>query len=287
MTSKFNIESYFDDLVEQKLGSYVYVLLDPRDGKPFYVGKAGGFENRGNRRVLAHFEEARAASSTSAGRKIELIREIWNSGKEVEWEIIAHNLGSQEAALKIECAVIDAMTTAGIDLTNIQGGHNTGRMSRIELRAWSAKPFSPLDIPDSLVTHPIFLFNIAKGVSIRKGRSDFVDYEHVLYESVRQSWIVSKRWREMSPAYAVGLINGIGRTAFRIRNWHIDEATGSQRYVFDGEKLNDGEQEALLRNYGLLGGVLTTCRGFWQRGNHLIISVSKGREIEILRGKGS
>lgn len=220
-------------------------------------------------------------------KKIELIREIWNSGKEVEWEIIAYSIGSQEAALKIECAVIDAMTASGIDLTNIQGGHNTGRMNRIELRAWSSKPFSPLDLPGSLLTHPIFLFNIAKGVSTRMGREEFSDHEHVLYESVRQSWVVSKSWREKIPAYAAGLIKGVGRTAFRIKSWHIDEATGARRYIFDGEKLNAGEQEALLRNYGLPDGILTTCRSSWRYGNHLIISVSKGRETEILRGKGS
>jgi hypothetical protein len=100
MNDNFNVEGHFDDLVEQKLGSYVYVLLDPRDNKPFYVGKAGGRESRGNRRVLAHFEDARSNKSDIQSRKINRIREIWSSGREVHWEIIAHNLGSEEEALR-------------------------------------------------------------------------------------------------------------------------------------------------------------------------------------------
>ena len=84
---------------------------------------------------------------------------------------------------------------------------------------------------------PIFLFNIAKGVEVRKGQPDSRDYQNILYEAVRQSWVVAKNWREKSPAYAVGLINGIGRTAFKIVEWHSAESVGKGRYKFDGERL--------------------------------------------------
>ncbi len=43
---QLNAEPNFDRLVEDKLGSHVYVLTDPTDQKkgyqPFYIGKGGG-----------------------------------------------------------------------------------------------------------------------------------------------------------------------------------------------------------------------------------------------------
>ena len=38
----------FSDAVSQKLGNYVYRLIDPRNGEAFYVGKGKG------NRVFAH-----------------------------------------------------------------------------------------------------------------------------------------------------------------------------------------------------------------------------------------
>lgn len=42
---------YFDSLVSEKLGHYVYVLIDPASNQPFYVGKGGGKDGRGNQRL--------------------------------------------------------------------------------------------------------------------------------------------------------------------------------------------------------------------------------------------
>lgn len=54
-----NIHPEFDNLVTTKLGHYVYLLRDPKDHAPFYVGKGGGKVSDGNERVLDHFKEAR------------------------------------------------------------------------------------------------------------------------------------------------------------------------------------------------------------------------------------
>jgi hypothetical protein len=58
--------------VEEKLGFYVYLLVDPRDGSVFYVGKGTGG------RCFAHVREANITSrSDSHGyTKLEQIREI-------------------------------------------------------------------------------------------------------------------------------------------------------------------------------------------------------------------
>ena len=42
----------FSAIVEEKLEWYVYALIDPRDGRLFYIGKGKG------NRVFAHAHEA-------------------------------------------------------------------------------------------------------------------------------------------------------------------------------------------------------------------------------------
>lgn len=58
---------------------YVYLLVDPRDDKPFYVGKG---------RSYRMYEHAKLARRGYPERKHQRIREIWQAGKEVEYRII-------------------------------------------------------------------------------------------------------------------------------------------------------------------------------------------------------
>ena len=58
---------------------YVYALIDPRDGKPFYVGKGK------NRRMFKHVLEARGGRS---GAKCDVIRAILAAGLDVQYDII-------------------------------------------------------------------------------------------------------------------------------------------------------------------------------------------------------
>lgn len=58
---------------------YVYALIDPRDGKTFYVGKGQGSRYR------AHEREALKGKHS---RKCELIKEILASGHAIEYSII-------------------------------------------------------------------------------------------------------------------------------------------------------------------------------------------------------
>ena len=85
--SRFNEELKFDRLVEEKLGSHVYVLTDPTDkttgNQPFYIGKGGG-NGKGNNRIVSHFMDARKSFKTgSANPKEQRIHAIWKKGFEV------------------------------------------------------------------------------------------------------------------------------------------------------------------------------------------------------------
>jgi hypothetical protein len=102
--------------VAEGLGYYVYLYIDPRTDKPFYVGK--GQKDR----VLAHL------SARGESQKAQILKELAEAGLQPRIEILAHALPSEETALRIEAAVIDLF---GLDnLANLVSGwrkHSIGK----------------------------------------------------------------------------------------------------------------------------------------------------------------
>lgn len=80
----------------EKLGYYVYILIDPRDNSVFYVGKGKG--NRVNQHLLGALDE-----NSEETDKIRRIREIQNLGLSVGLDIIRHELTEKEA-FEVECS---------------------------------------------------------------------------------------------------------------------------------------------------------------------------------------
>lgn len=91
---------------------YVYELIDPRDGQPFYVGKGQRY------RYLAHVKEA---VSGKTGQKCDRIRDILNSGETVKHSIVKWFVDEQDA-YDYE---VERIFELGIEnLTNISLGGN-------------------------------------------------------------------------------------------------------------------------------------------------------------------
>lgn len=95
--------------VANELGKYVYMLVDPRNGLPFYVGKGQGL------RFTSHGYEAGAASGDApeendaeTSEKIKRIREIRASGFEHEFWILRHGMTKSEYTA-VEAAAIDLL----------------------------------------------------------------------------------------------------------------------------------------------------------------------------------
>lgn len=71
--------------LKDSTSAYIYILRRP-DGRPFYVGKGGGGNNK--YRALDHENEARHPNNRlSNAYKLNVIRSIWRDGKNVQYEI--------------------------------------------------------------------------------------------------------------------------------------------------------------------------------------------------------
>jgi hypothetical protein len=205
--------------VSEKVGFYVYALLDPQlqPPKPFYVGKGCG------NRVFAH---ARAAlRSPRRSDKLDRIREIMRADKTVQVQIIRHGLDAR-AALEVEAATIDILTEH--DLANEVAGHGHGR------GLMTVEEFVEVHAAPSLqITDPVVLIRIAR--KWQRGMSS-----DALYEAARRSWRVSSS-RVQRARYAVAVADGIVREVYGGVRW-IPARRGSKdrrRWLFTGQPAVD------------------------------------------------
>lgn len=179
--------------VARHLGYYVYLYVDPRTNKPFYIGKGKG------ERVLAHL------SDSGESIKVATIKELHSLGLEPHLEVLAHGLKDEETALRIEAAVIDLFGIG--NLTNAVRGWKSiqyGRMSLKQLIGYYAA--KPINIDD-----PLLLIRINK-----KYRHNITPPE--LYEITRGVWKVGPR-RERAD-YACSVFQGVIKEIYKINSWH-------------------------------------------------------------------
>lgn len=104
----------FPSEVVEKLKSYVYRLIDPRNGKTFYVGRGIG------NRLYSHILDELGKESDEVGDKLRRIREIRLAGFDVAHVVHRHGM-DPSAAKEVEAALIDAYS----GLTNIMGGESS------------------------------------------------------------------------------------------------------------------------------------------------------------------
>ena len=106
----------FSDEVIKSLRSYVYMLMDPRDGKVFYIGKGKG------NRIFQHVNNLLKNEDLddydfSVDLKSKKIQEIHEAGLEVKHIIHRHGL-TDDVAFHVEAALIDAFP----EVLNLQIG---------------------------------------------------------------------------------------------------------------------------------------------------------------------
>lgn len=94
--------------------SYVYMLVDPRNNQPFYVGKG-----RGNR-CRFHLDEAKYYTKRKS-LKLNKIRKLFSLGMEPTIVKVEENVTDAQA-IDLEVLLIAEMRDIGIPLTNMTDG---------------------------------------------------------------------------------------------------------------------------------------------------------------------
>jgi len=206
----------------EKLGAYVYVLRDPRNGEPFYVGKGRG--SRVYHHVwmvmgqLHRIESTEAAADTTDSKvttdeKNKRIRSILDAHLLPEHWIVRHGIepsdNSDRAAFAIEQALMDGIALTNVTpLTNIMGGHvATEHKVHLaeELALRYAAPLAPA-LPRPCV---LLLVNEAAvpGVDV--------------YKAARCCWRAGAQMRATPDLPIIVFANEVVREVYRANGWAL------------------------------------------------------------------
>lgn len=214
--------------VASKLRYYVYLLIDPRTRRPFYVGK--GYR----RRVLDHF------ASQQRSRKARIINSLNRQKLTPSIDILTHGLSDESMAYRVESAVIDVLSRDG--LANKVRGKQSRVYGRMTLRQVIGRYAKRVQI-----SHPCVLIRIN-----RLFRHDMSEQE--LYEATRGIWRIGDRRNTVH--YAMAVYEGVVREVYQIEAWHRAGSTpyrtrsrsdvrARDRHEFTGTKA----PEAIRRRY--------------------------------------
>lgn len=220
----------FKQSIKDALKYYVYALVDPRDKRIFYVGKGV------NDRVYQHAKASLDEMNESL--KLSRIRDIHNSGLEVDYYILRHNLTEQEAFL-VESVVIDLLTYKAFNtdhfLTNLVSGHHQwdeGIKTESEINLlYDCQKIEPNPNDRLLLVSLNRTYNQTKAKGVYKRNSD--------YESARKYWAISGN-KAPKIDYILGIYKGIVRIVIEVKNFTLCEVADDgtvftkPRYAFEG-----------------------------------------------------
>ncbi|NOS55745.1 MAG: GIY-YIG nuclease family protein [Cyclobacteriaceae bacterium] len=263
-----NKQRRFDPLQIKRLGNYVYALRDPRDRKIFYVGK--GKANR----VFSHFNKADKVNSNSANlntidSKTLRILDIWKHDEDVEWIILAHNLAIKHNITDyVESAIFDCLSESqNGDTLNENVPPKSSRLSPDDIIAFAAGYVNPKTPLATVFIFPIH--NTAQGLTS-------------IYNATRAAWYVTRTNQNVSQAYATGLKNSISIGSFEISKWVAASIVpGKHEFTAPNHPNPLSYQPLLNKNFTK---ILAKAKGFWQRGNYLIVEFDGHGKFRIKRG---
>ena len=211
----------FPPEVADKLGYYVYRLIDPRDGQTFYVGKGKGNRVFRHAQGVAERERTEEAIGDNDPQKLRVIHGIHEEGLEVIHVIQRWGLKDEDTAFEVEAALIDCYR----GLTNLQAGHGSddyGVANAASLiRRFTRKVYDePKDFRYLLIKVQQWRVDEAAGTYGNDAR----------YQITRWCWKIKPRSTEEYP-YAFSVTGGIVKEVYKIDRWIPAE---EKRYAFEG-----------------------------------------------------
>ncbi len=214
------IEKFSNEIIDE-LQYYVYKLIDPRNGKVFYIGKGKG------NRIFDHAKGALLDLEMEKWQdelteKMKTIREIKEEGLDVIYIIHRHHL-DEATALEVEAALIDEYP----GLTNVMPPINS------EYGVTSVE-----QIVHRYGLEKITKFDENDKVLIIKIKPESVDDfgRGSIYDTVRMWWKLSEeRIKEVKQVAAV--INGVVKKVYKVEKWMYNDEL--KRYGFEGEEIKD------------------------------------------------
>jgi hypothetical protein len=173
------------------LKHYVYLLVNPLDGRVFYVGKGKGG------RAWSHLKDS---AKTEKGK---IIKNIRKRGLETQIQILAHGLDTTTAR-RIETAAIDVLGIS--NLANEVRGWKGGELGRMPIEKlitfYQRKPLK--------VKEPALLIRISR--LYRYGMS-----EAELYDATRGVWKIGRQREKVR--FAMAVHEDIVREVYEITQW--------------------------------------------------------------------
>lgn len=205
----------FDERTKENLKYYVYLLIDPENNEPFYVGKGK------NNRIFAHINQEIDDDGDSL--KYAEIRRI--GPEKVKHVIVRHGLSEKES-FAIEASLIDTFRYIPSFLRfvrgNIQGGFNSiekGLMTSNEIiQMYNAQPLEKIE-DDCLI------ININKSYKRGSGIA-------AIYNATKETWRIKESRRE-KVKYVLSEYKGLIVEVFKVDRWYPKERgfnPGAKKY---------------------------------------------------------
>jgi hypothetical protein len=219
----------FPQEVIEKIGNYVYRLIDPRNGETFYIGKGKG--NRVFDHVNGTLKDRDEDGDLS--NKEQRITDIRNAGLEVIHVIHRHEI-PDGVVEHVEAALIDAFP----GLTNAQAGHGSNSFGPMHVRELIEKYSLP--VLSERPSERLLIININDIVN-RSTRS-------AIYQQVRGHWRLSKE-RASKAEMVIATIRGVAVGVFRPERWYPSPLYPG-RYCFDGVEADASAWERFVGERG-------------------------------------